>query len=452
MNLTVTNNKQLKIPFFISYKALEIFIFIVIFQPKDWTFLAVRPSDLWLIFCLFQQDYNGYSQILSFKGRNFILYYGLIMGIIAIVGTTAQTFYDSRPFQLVFFFHIYRFFRFVLIFKLIENVVLYNGLIKIENFFKAYLIIGSIIVILSFFEFYAIQPYQKILINLYYQLPLYTISDYIIKVERLSGILGNSNATAVLLTTLMMHPIIFLFTPNNNLFKKILYSAFIFVSLFIILTMSGSRTAVLSVIAAVIIFVLSSQSRIRMILLPIFITFFLFYISYSIYGKYLPNIEYQERILNVFMAKNSEGNKINSSVNGLEKITGRSELWNNRIKTFSEHGNPTSLFWGLGYTKIYEDYSDDGFLSSFINNGISGLFLKLYLFYLIFILGVKNGIYLFRKNNIYMVIPLVLIVTIFLMSEITMDIMENYKLGQVFYLFTSLLILNNIKVKEHIRK
>lgn len=170
------------------------------------------------------------------------------------------------------------------------------------------------------------------------------------------------------------------------------------------------------------------------------------------YGKYLPNIKFQERILNVFSGEMSGGNKINYSIKGFGEITGRSELWNNRIKTFSKHGNPISIIFGLGYTKIYEDYSDDGFLGSFINNGISGLLLKLYLFYLVIILGIKNGIYLFRRNNNYIIISLVLIVTIFLMSEITMDTVERLKLGQLFYLFISLLLIYNIKTVEHVRK
>ena len=103
----------------------------------------------------------------------------------------------------------------------------------------------------------------------------------------------------------------------------------------------------------------------------------------------------------------------------------------------------------MGYTKKYEDYSDDGFLGSFVNNGIIGLFLKLYLYYLIFILGIKNGIHLFRKYNIYIIISLVLIVTIFLMSEITIDTLEHYKLSQLFYLFISLNILYNFKVTDN---
>ena len=219
--------------FFASYFPLIIFLVLILFEPVKWTFYAIRPSDIWLWYCLFQQDYNGYSQILPFKDRKFILYFGLILGIIAIIGTTAQAFYDSTSFQLFFFFNLYGFFRYVLIFKLVENVVLTNGLIEIENFFNIYFIIGAIVVILGFLEYFAIQPYQKIIINLYYERPASTLSDYLIKVERLAGILGNSNATAVLLTTSMIYPIIFLFAPNNKLFKKnIVFNFYICFSLY----------------------------------------------------------------------------------------------------------------------------------------------------------------------------------------------------------------------------
>ena len=69
-----------------------------------------------------------------------------------------------------------------------------------------------------------------------------------------------------------------------------------------------------------------------MILFPILITFIFFIYHTQFIGKYLPNIETQQRILNVFRGENSIGKK---TLNGLEELTGRKELWNDRIETFS---------------------------------------------------------------------------------------------------------------------
>jgi hypothetical protein len=125
-------------------------------------------------------------------------------------------------------------------------------------------------------------------------------------------------------------------------------------------------------------------------------------------------------------------------------------VWQENYRVFKKEGNPFAFMLGLGYTKAYRDYSDNGFISAFINNGLIGLILKLILFYIFFASGFLKSIINYRN----LIIPFTFLAFgmssfALLLWELTADLTEHYKLGQLFYLFLSVtLIINNNYPKE----
>jgi hypothetical protein len=119
------NNSLLikKNPFYCSWVSFSVFVYILIFQPTRATFYAMRPSDVWLLFCLFLQVKNGFKITFHFQSRFLIKNYGLFLGVLAIIATIIQASYMNLSLDLSFISNFYRFLRFLLIFKFIENVL-----------------------------------------------------------------------------------------------------------------------------------------------------------------------------------------------------------------------------------------------------------------------------------------------------------------------------------------
>lgn len=176
---------------------MAVFVIILIFQPTKATFFAIRPSDVWLLICLFFQIRYGYNISIPFRNRFLIKNYGLFMGILAIIATVIQASYAYLSLDISFIFHFYRFLRFLLIFKFVENVLANFSSEDAHRFWRVYTLIGIVVIIISFLEFNDIQPYKLILMGLYYERPEYASAEYLIKVDRLAGVFGNANTTAI---------------------------------------------------------------------------------------------------------------------------------------------------------------------------------------------------------------------------------------------------------------
>jgi hypothetical protein len=208
-----------KIPLYCSWKALVVFVFILIYQPPKATIFAIRPSDVWLLFCLLLQYINGYNITFHFRNRFLIRNYGLFMGILAIIATLIQASYTNLSLHISFIFDFYRFLRFLLIFKFVENILFDFNTDDAQKFWRGYTLMGIIIMILSFLEFNEIMPYKQIIMDQYYYNPDLIAEAYLTKVGRSAGVMGNANANAILLVSTLTYPLLRIGNKGGCLIK-----------------------------------------------------------------------------------------------------------------------------------------------------------------------------------------------------------------------------------------
>lgn len=427
-----------KIPFYSSWIAVTVFVLILIFQPVKTTFFAIRPSDIWLLFCLFLQVKNGYNITIPFRGRFLIRNYGLFMGVLAIIATMIQASYANFSLDISFIFHFYRFLRFLLIFKFVENILLNFSSDDAQKFWKAYTLMGLVVIILSFLEFNSIMPYKLIIMDQYFFNPD-MIEAYLVKVERLAGVMGNANATAMLLVSTLPYPLLRFGNASSRLIQKILYIVYIFAVLYVLVVMTASRTSIFVSLLIIVFILFASFRRLKEAFLVLTLILVLSAAGTYLYYRFESKIIVQDRI-----TKAEEDFQL--SEKGIAKWTGRNELWQDRFETFKSEGNQLAILLGLGYTKAYKDYADNGLISSLLNNGMTGLILKLFLFYIFIKFGFLRAIRYFRWFEIdFPCLAFAISAFALLLWELTADLTDHYKLGQLFYLFLSIALIMNSK-------
>lgn len=430
-----------KNPFYRSWIAIAVFVLMLIFQPERATFYAIRPSDVWLLLCLFLQVKNGYNITIHFRNRFLIRNYGLFMGVLAIIATLIQASYANLSLDISFIFNFYRFLRFLLIFKFVENVLFYFNSDDAQKFWKVYTLMGLGVIILSFLEFNEIMPYKLIIMDLYFY-NSDIIPAYLIKVERLAGVMGNPNATAILLVSTLPYPLLRIGNDGGRLIKKIFYIVYIFAVLYTLVVMTASRTAIFVSLLIPVLILIASFRRLKEVFLVVTLMLILTVTGIYLYHQFESEIIVQDRITTAIHGEKN----FQLSAEGLGKWTGRDELWLDRLRTLQSKGNQLVILLGLGYTKAYEEYADNGILSAFINNGIIGLVLKLSLFYIFVISGFLKAIRNYRHFEINIsYLAVALSAFALLMWESTADLIESYKLGQLFYLFLSMVLIMNSK-------
>lgn len=431
-----------KPPFYSSWIALTVFVFILIFQPDKMTFFAIRPSDIWLFFCLLLQVINGYNMTIPFRNRFLTKNYGLFMGVLAIIATIVQASYANISIDSSFLFQFYRFLRFLLIFKFAENIL---GTFKGDNthkFWEVYTLFGLAVIVLSFLEFNSIRPYKVIIMNLYFFNPD-MIEAYLVNVERLAGVMGNANATAILLVSTLPYPLLKIVNEGSNLIKRIFYVGYVLAVLYVLVVMTGSRTAIFVSLLIPLIILFASVRRLKDVFVVLILMLTLTAIGAYIYNRFASEIVIQDRITNAIQGEE----EFKLSAKGIGKWAGRDELWQERFKTFKNEGNELAILIGLGYTRAYKDYADNGFISAFINTGITGLILKLFLFYIFIKFGFLRAIKNFRWFEIeFGFLAFAISAFALLLWEFTADLTEHFKLGQLFYLFLSFALIINGKV------
>src|SRR5579875_1109320 len=118
-----------------SWKAAAIFLLLLIFQPVYWTFFAFRPSDVWLLWCLVNQEKQNETLRQETKLWNFFLYFGIVMGGLSVLGSVLQFLQFDAPIKGDIFFQFYKWSRFSLIFLLISNISITEREIKKLVFF-----------------------------------------------------------------------------------------------------------------------------------------------------------------------------------------------------------------------------------------------------------------------------------------------------------------------------
>lgn len=436
-------NPNLIKPFYSKWSALSIFVSLLICQPATFTFYAIYPSDIWLLLCITLQYLTKYNNVIYIRNRFIILNYGLFLGLLALLATIVQALYANISLNTNFIFHFYRFFRFVLIFKFTENIFSNSYSHYSRNFLKVYTIIGLLILILSILEFYQIGPLKSIMIRFYFSANEYLLEEYVSNVlKRLYGILGNPNATAIVLLSTLIYPLLRVVNRDCSMIKRGYYTLFFLAVLYVLFVMTGSRTAIFVLIFILFIIIISSlkkiQDSITVILLILMVTF----LGLTLFHRFESKISVQDRILESFSK-----DEFQLSAEGIANWSGRGDLWKDRFRTFKREGNPFAIFIGMGYTKAYKDYSDNGFISTFMNNGLIGLTLKLFLFFIFTTGGCIKAVYNFRNSKINLTaLSVALSTLVFALWELTADMLEHYKVGQIFYLFFSMtLILNSEK-------
>jgi hypothetical protein len=406
------------------------------------TFYAIRPADFWLLLCLFLQYFNGYNYVLSFQNRFPVKYYGLFIGILAIVATLVQAAYSNISLQPSFIFAFYRFFRFLLIFKFAENILKGFSSDDARKFWRVYTFMGIFIIMLSFLEFYSIEPFKNIIMNLYYERPDAEREEYLIQVDRLAGVMGNPNTTALLILTTLIYPLIRLISKKVSLISRIFYIGYILAAVYVLFVMTGSRSSIFTLVVILAVVIYSKISKLEELLLVIVLTLLLTVTGFLLYKQFKSEIIIQDRVTGTIQGENFE-----FSLKGIAKWSGRYDLWQHRFNTFKLEGNQLAILIGIGYTTQNEDYADNGFISTLLNNGIIGLLFKLLLFYIFLSRGLFRALRHYRRNEIdspYIIFAFSAFAL--LIWEMTADLTDHYRLGQLFFLFLSITLFINSKV------
>jgi hypothetical protein len=301
---------------------------------------------------------------------------------------------------------------------------------------------GLGVIILSFLEFYEIMPYKLIIMDLYFY-NSDMIPEYLIKVERLAGVMGNANATAILLVSTMPYTLLIIGNANSRLIKKILCIMYLFVVLYVLVVMTASRTSIFVSLLILVLILFAASRRLKEAFLAVSIMIILTATGIYLYHRFESEIIVQDRITKTFQGKED----FQLSAEGVAKWANRNEMWQERFKTFQNEGNQLAILLGLGYTKAYKDFADNGLISTFINDGLTGLILKLFLFYIFIKFGLMRAIRYFRRFEIdFPCLAFSISAFSLLLWELTGDLTEHYKLGQLFYLFLSIAMIINGKI------
>lgn len=437
---------------FNSFYSAIIFLLIVIVQPLDATFYALRPSDLWLLSCLFYQyviAFRMHFKVIKISELRIIFILGFLFGIHALISTLLQAHWDRMNFDMVWFFDVYRFFRISLIVVFIYNLfnnIEFNDLVKFINW---YFIIICLILLVSYFESKSIKV-KEILVDFYTNNgkldEIYGLNVLNSPVRQI-GIMGNPNTTSILLASGIGMAFFGIFNKESRIIFKVLY---LFSSIVIVIFISSnyaSRTAILAIIITVIYF-LSKVSLLKnvrnWIVLAMMIALMILVISNVGFLK----IEFSERVSNIFTF---DRNRITFGY--LAELSGRSHLWSSRINEFNDSGGPFSFFFGLGYTQRYYDYSDNGFLSAFINLGLIGFFYKILFLIIVFkviffkSMTLKGNLLPFIGPDILLATIISIIIPI-VFWEISADPFEHYKISQLYVFFVALALIVFSRIKQ----
>lgn len=437
------NNLTEKGPsFYNTWKFIAFFILVVFFQPTNVAFYAFRFSDLLLFMALLFQAKNLDPNLTNYKEYKQLYNLGIAFGSIAFISTLFEYLYLAAPIKPQIFAHFYRWFRFTIILLVVNNISLSK--LDYEKLIRFFVVMLMIYLPFTFFEFYDLFNVKYFIVNTY--LPILgdgvvASEEYIYSFERevftyrAVGFTGNANMSGIMYA--MASSILFInIMYSKKMVNSITSLVFLLASLSSILTVFGSRTSIIVFVLNTILFLfLNQKNKIAVNVKGISIivaAIGLFVILLSadlIQGRIISTVEEYDDSKSV------------------AEVAGRDEFWQSRIDDYFKYGNPASLLIGLGYTKIIEDFADNGFLGTFLNMGILGLY-----FHLGFIFMVLKQYKLVRKVSINFTHPLIffLILVSSIYFESTADPLENFKYAQFYVLIAVLLFksLNDLGMLE----
>lgn len=402
---------------FSSWFSISVLIALILFIPYKVSILTFKPYDFWIFFLLV---YNS-NKILIPRGN--LAKILLIISFLSVISTYLQASKDSLYFDLVFFSHFYRYFRLILILAIVKTLV--RDSYSITKVVNSFYLLGFVTILISIIQIINIAPLANFFNNLYVDEEITSSLVGYGLLERFGGIMGNPNSMAILLSSFGGVAIAKITYLRNRIFSKV-FSISYFISIFIIVVIfTSSRTSVivLLIMLSIWLYIVKLKKSIY------FVTLLLIPLIFISSKENFDDYENLNRVYFLFENKTSEGNEAD-----IVELTGRENLWQDRIDVFFKKGHDLSLFVGMGFTKLYYDYADNGLLSFFINLGIIGLLLKI-LFYVIIL---KLIYYFFKSNTDYIKLSTGLIITALFLFEFSAETIDHIKIGPLFILFLQL--------------
>ena len=406
-----------------SWFSISVLITLILFIPYEVSFLTFKPFDFWLFAVLI---YNANKIILP-KGN--LVKILLSISFLSVLSTSLQASKDSLIFDFVFFSHFYRYFRLILIITVVKLLV--TDAYSISEVIKSFYVIGSVTILISIIQILDIAPISIFFNNLFVDKELISsLTGYGI-VERFGGIMGNPNAMGILLCSFGGIAITKLTYSKSRIYSRV-FSVIYFISILIIVAVfTSSRTSVLILLILISIVFLSIGFR-KSFYVAMFSLISLIFISsifnYDVY-------ENLYRLIYLMEFKTIEGDEAS-----FVELTGRNFLWQDRLDVFFTKGHNLVLFFGMGFTKIYYDYSDNGLLTFFINFGLLGLMLKIVLYILI----LKLLYYFYKRDTDFIKMSVGLILISLFLFEFSSETFDHIKLGPIFFLFLQM----GLQIKE----
>jgi O-antigen ligase len=397
-----------------SWFSISVLIALILFIPYEVSFITFKPFDFWLLAVLI---YNANKIILQRSNLGNII---LAIAFLSVISTFLQASKDSVQFDLVFFSNFYRYFRLVLIIIVVKSII--KDAYSMTKIIYSFYFIGFATIIISIVQILDIAPLSIFFNNLYIEDDLISsLVGYGI-LERFGGILGNPNAMGILLCSFSGIALAKLMYLKSKIWSRVLSTSYFISILIIVAVYTSSRTSVLVLLFMITIVLYNTGLKRSFYFAMVLLIPFIFIASKINFDDY----ENLNRVLFLFESKTSQGNE-----GSIAEITGRDQLWQDRLDVFFTKGHDLALFFGMGFTKNYYDYADNGLLTYFINFGLLGLILKIALYVMI----LKLIYYYFKSDTNYIKMSVVLILTSLILFEFSSETIEHIKLGPLFIVF-----------------
>lgn len=401
-----------------TWFSISVLIVLILFIPYEVSFLTFKPFDFWLF------------TVLIYNAKKIILPKGILINILfaisflSVLSTFLQALKDSLTFDLVFFSNFYRYFRLIIIMTVVKSLVKdANTTKKIIN---SYFVIGLITILISIIQIFDIAPLAILFNYLYDDKETFSSFKEYGKLDRFGGIMGNANSMGIVLSSFGAAAITKFTYLKSSFANRVLFILY-FISIFIIVVFfTSSRTSVLVLLIILLIWLLTARFRNSLITLIILLIPLIFLVSNIDFYDY----QNLNRVLYLFETKTAQGNEGN-----IAEIFGRDQLWKGRLDVFFNKGHNLSLFFGMGYTGLYYDYADNGLLTYFINLGIIGLILKIFI--LLFLAKVLYGA-LFECNDYWRKSVAIITVSLILF-EASAEAMDHIKIGPLLFIFIQII-------------
>jgi|GEM_PF-2577109 len=338
-------------PFFSSWKVIAIYFLLILWESPNITFYALRPSDLWLVWALFSQRGKAAKKI---NGYELSL---LLLALLSQISNLIFTIIEGAAFKPQYFFSAYIFIRIFIIARIARNIFWQNGeQNKLLNFFMI-AVVSTYFIVLC--QYYLIEPLNIQTRLFFSDKNDYTVLNTNLTNNRIIGTIGNPNYLGFLICLCSF----LYFTKILSRFSLINFSILLF-SVYLIVFATASRSAILILGIGILIYTvfnkgssLNKSIRILLILLLSVVV-----VSLVSIGDAVP-----QRIESLF----------HNGYNDDLLFEPRIQFWQSKISLVES--NLLYIIWGHGVGSIFSTYSDNMFLTFFLNYGFVGIVLFLFI-------------------------------------------------------------------------